>query len=220
MDLVLSFRAVLLSFRAQSRPELARDGTNRWQNLPAKKKKNIFVFYTTSENFFRFLYSSGRITYIIAARLSAPSEGRAFFTVKGADSLTSKTIVMTKSLSPLEESAGRYACLLYDSTVKTVLGVQENEDLLIEILQFLIPGKRISSITVGNKEKHGLVVSEKVVIFDLLCRDADTGEEFLVEVQNAPDKTFKDRALYSELQPRTRISRGIGGRLCLQIRAA
>ena len=108
---------------------------------------------------------------------------------------------MTKSLSPLEESAGRYACLLYDSTVKTVLGVQENEDLLIEILQFLIPGKRISSITVGNKEKHGLVVSEKVVIFDLLCRDADTGEEFLVEVQNAPDKTFKDRALYYSLVP-------------------
>ena len=108
---------------------------------------------------------------------------------------------MTKSLSPLEESAGRYACLLYDSTVKTVLGVQENEDLLIEILQFLIPGKRISSITVANKEKHGLVVSEKVVIFDLLCRDADTGEEFLVEVQNAPDKTFKDRALYYSLVP-------------------
>ena len=108
---------------------------------------------------------------------------------------------MTRSLSPLEESAGRYACLLYDSTVKTVLGVQENEDLLIEILQFLIPGKRISSITVANKEKHGLVVSEKVVIFDLLCRDADTGEEFLVEVQNAPDKTFKDRALYYSLVP-------------------
>ena len=85
----------------------------------------------------------------------------------------------------MEESAGVFACLLYDSTLKTVLGGVENEDLFIEILQLLIPGKRISSIRSADKEKHGLVVSEKVVIFDLLCQDADTGEEFLVEVQNA-----------------------------------
>ena len=101
----------------------------------------------------------------------------------------------------MNESAGKFACLLYDSTLKTVLGVQENEELFIEILEFLIPGKRISSITFDNKEKHGLVVSEKVVIFDLLCQDKETGEEFLVEVQNAPDKTFKDRALYYSLVP-------------------
>ena len=101
----------------------------------------------------------------------------------------------------MNESAGKFACLLYDSTLKAVLGVPENEELFIEILEFLIPGKKISSITFDNKEKHGLVVSEKVVIFDLLCQDKDTGEEFLVEVQNAPDKTFKDRALYYSLVP-------------------
>ena len=101
----------------------------------------------------------------------------------------------------MKESAGKFACLLYDSTLKAVLGVPENEELFIEILEFLIPGKKISSITFDNKEKHGLVISEKVVIFDLLCQDKDTGEEFLVEVQNAPDKTFKDRALYYSLVP-------------------
>ena len=108
---------------------------------------------------------------------------------------------MSNYTSPMEEAAGVYACLLYDSTLKTILGGVENEDLFIEILQFLLPGKRIATIRSANKEKHGLVVSEKVVIFDLLCQDADTGEEFLVEVQNAPDKTFRDRVLYYSLVP-------------------
>ncbi len=110
-------------------------------------------------------------------------------------------IIMTKRISPLKESAGVYACLLYDATLKTVLGGVENEALFKDIIEFLIPGKHISKIEKLDKEKHGLVVSEKVVIFDLLCQDADTGEEFLVEVQNAPDRTFKDRALYYSLVP-------------------
>jgi len=63
--------------------------------------------------------------------------------------------------------------------------------VLIQILELLIPGKRISSIAFTNKEKHGLVISEKVVNFDLLCTDAETGEEFLVEVQNAPQNSPK-----------------------------
>lgn len=108
---------------------------------------------------------------------------------------------MTRQLAPLEESKGKYACLLYDSTLKTVLGTVEDEQLYIDIIEFLIPGKRIGSIKKLDKEKHGLVISEKVVIFDLLCTDNETGEEFLVEVQNAPDDTYKDRALYYSLVP-------------------
>ena len=101
----------------------------------------------------------------------------------------------------MEESEGVFACLLYDSTLKTVLGGAENERLFIEMIEFLIPGKHIASVRMADKEKHGLVLSEKVVIFDLLCKDADTGEEFLVEVQNALDKTYRDRAVYYSLVP-------------------
>ena len=71
----------------------------------------------------------------------------------------------------------------------------ENERLLIQIIELLIPGKHISGITFTDKEKHGLVISEKVVNFDLLCTDSDTGEEFLVEVQNAQQNSFQDRVL-------------------------
>jgi len=107
----------------------------------------------------------------------------------------------TNHKTTIEDSAGVYAYLLNDATLKTVLEGVENEQLLIEIIEFLIPGKHIASISKPNKEKHGLTISEKVTIFDLLCQDKDTGEEFLVEVQNAPDKTFKDRALYYSLVP-------------------
>jgi len=100
---------------------------------------------------------------------------------------------MTKSLAP--EGQGRYAFLLFDSTFKVVICNPENEKLLIQIIELLIPGKHISSITFSDKEKHGFVISEKVVNFDLLCKDADTGEEFLVEVQNAQQSSFQDRVL-------------------------
>lgn len=97
------------------------------------------------------------------------------------------------TLTPEQEP--RYACILFDSTFKAVICTPENEDLLIEIIELLIPGKHISHITFLNVEKHGFVVSEKSVTFDLLCKDDDTGEEFLVEVQNSDQKSYRDRVL-------------------------
>lgn len=106
---------------------------------------------------------------------------------------------MTKSHSTY--GAGRYAFLLFDATFKAVICTPENEKLLIEILELLIPGKHIASITFINKEHHGLVISEKNVNFDLLCKDRDTGEEFLVEVQNREQKSFRDRMLVYATYP-------------------
>lgn len=106
---------------------------------------------------------------------------------------------MSDSLA--KDSRGRYACLLFDSTFKTVLGTAEHEDTFIEMLELLIPGKHISSITMLNKEYNGFVNSEKRVNFDMLCRDDDNGEEFLVEVQNAFNRSYCDRVLYYSYYP-------------------
>ena len=100
---------------------------------------------------------------------------------------------MTKALDSGKQ--GRYACILYDSTFKVVICNPRNEQLMIDIIELLIPGKKLSGITFVEKEKHGLVVSEKSVNFDLLCKEKDTGEEFLVEVQNEPQGSFMDRML-------------------------
>ena len=85
--------------------------------------------------------------------------------------------------------------------VKDAACTPENEKLVIEILELLIPGKRIGHIDFINKERHGLVVSEKNVTFDLLCKEKDTDEEFLVEVQNREMDSFRDRMLSYSTYP-------------------
>lgn len=91
---------------------------------------------------------------------------------------------------------GRFAFLLADAAFKVVICTPENEKLVIEILELLLPGKHISGITFVNKEFHGLVIEEKSSTFDLLCTDRDTGEEFLVELQNEEKDSFADRIVY------------------------
>ena len=100
-----------------------------------------------------------------------------------------------------QEGGSRYAYLLSDATFKVVICTPAHEKLLIEILQLLIPGKEIESISFVNKEMHGLVVSEKNVTFDLLCKEKVTGEEFLVEVQNKEQESFCDRMLVYSTYP-------------------
>lgn len=85
--------------------------------------------------------------------------------------------------------------------VKDAACTPENEKLVIEILELLIPGKRIGHIDFINKERHGLVVSEKNVTFDLLCKEKDTDEEFLVEVQNREMDSFRDWMLSYSTYP-------------------
>ena len=100
-----------------------------------------------------------------------------------------------------DDAKGKFACLLFDSTMKTILGTQAHADLFIDILELLLPEKHISSITMLNKEYHGLNNSEKRATFDLLCRDDDTGEEFLVELQNANKTSFRERVLFYSYFP-------------------
>ena len=97
--------------------------------------------------------------------------------------------------------AGKYAYLLSDATFKVVICTPAHEKLLIDILELLLPDKHIDSITFINKEMRGLVVSEKNVTFDLLCKDDSTGEEFLVEVQNKEQESFRDRMLVYSTYP-------------------
>ncbi len=61
---------------------------------------------------------------------------------------------------------------------------------------FTVKNADFINITMLNKEYHGLNNSEKKSTFDLLCRDDDTGEEFLVELQNANKTSFRERVLF------------------------
>ncbi|MBP5538780.1 MAG: PD-(D/E)XK nuclease family transposase [Bacteroidales bacterium] len=113
---------------------------------------------------------------------------------------------MTRSNPPYRQ-AGKYACVLYDTTFKVVLVRRENEELIRRIIELLIPGKRISHLTFIDKEQKGLVISEKNTNFDLLCKDEATGEEFIVEMQFGKQNTYRERMLsYATYPIRTQLA--------------
>lgn len=119
---------------------------------------------------------------------------------EGCSMYNSKHIAIMSKKSD-SKGKGRYAYLLFDATFKVVVCTPENEKLLIELIELLIPEKHISSIEFINKEQHGLVVEEKNVTFDMLCLDKDTGERFLVEVQNREKDSYLDRMLSYSTYP-------------------
>ena len=64
----------------------------------------------------------------------------------------------------------------------------------VSIFIRLLPKKRIASLTFGDKEHPGLLVSDKSVSFDLLCTTPDK-EQFIVEMQFRSQDSYKDRML-------------------------
>ena len=111
------------------------------------------------------------------------------------------------SKTTLLEQAGRYACILFDKAFKVTICREENEELLREIIQLLIPGRRISHLEFNRNENSGLAVSEKSVIFDMICTDADTRAKFIVELQFAEQHSYQDRMLcYATYPIRTQLA--------------
>lgn len=88
----------------------------------------------------------------------------------------------------------RYANILLDETFKVVLCDPSNKQLFMDMIELLVH-KKLSDLTFLNIEQHGLALSDKNSNFDMLCRAADTGEEFIVEVQNRKQASFPDRML-------------------------
>ena len=89
----------------------------------------------------------------------------------------------------------RYACVLIDEAFKLTICNPEHELLLRKIIELLIPGKKIRELHFADKEQHGLVISDKNTTFDLYCTEEDSGEQFIVEVQVAPQVSYRERML-------------------------
>ena len=95
----------------------------------------------------------------------------------------------------------RYISLLTDFGFKRIFGTAPNKDLLINFLNSLFDGKQvIKNIMHLNSEHLGDRSSARKAIFDVYC-EAENGEKFIVEMQNAFQEFFKDRALYYSTFP-------------------
>ena len=95
----------------------------------------------------------------------------------------------------------RYIILLTDFGFKRIFGTTPNKDLLINFLNSLFEGFQvIKDVKYLNSEHVGDVYAERKAIFDVYCEN-ENGEKFIVEMQNAYQKYFKDRSLFYSTFP-------------------
>lgn len=95
----------------------------------------------------------------------------------------------------------RYISLLTDFGFKRIFGTALNKDLLINFLNSLFEGVQvIKDVKYLNSEHVGDVYAERKAIFDVYCEN-EQGGKFIVEMQNAYQKYFKDRSLFYSTYP-------------------
>ena len=95
----------------------------------------------------------------------------------------------------------RYISLLTDVGFKRIFGTAPNKDLLINFLNSLFDGRKvIRDLKYSNSEHVGDVYAERKAIFDVYCESED-GEKFIVEMQNASQRFFKDRSVFYSTFP-------------------
>ena len=94
-----------------------------------------------------------------------------------------------------------YISLLTDFGFKRIFGTTPNKDLLINFLNSLFEGFQvIKDVKYLNSEHVGDVYAERKAIFDVYCEN-EHGEKFIVEMQNAYQRYFKDRSLFYSTFP-------------------
>ncbi|MFN0201648.1 MAG: Rpn family recombination-promoting nuclease/putative transposase [Bacteroidia bacterium] len=83
-----------------------------------------------------------------------------------------------------------------DFGFKKLFGEEGNKNLLIDFLNQLLPKRhQIKNLSFRNLENLPDIVDDRKAFFDVHC-EAKNGERFIVEMQKAKVKYFKDRALF------------------------
>ncbi len=93
------------------------------------------------------------------------------------------------------DSLPRYIDPLNDWGFKKLFGTEMNKEFLVAFLTEIFPDKRIKDISYLPTEQLGLASGDRNARFDVMCKD-ESGEKFIVEIQLAYQKHFRERALY------------------------
>ncbi|OKS86042.1 Rpn family recombination-promoting nuclease/putative transposase [Mucilaginibacter polytrichastri] len=96
----------------------------------------------------------------------------------------------------MEHKIGRFIDPLSDFGFKHLFGNEPNKDILIDFLNQLFKGqKEIADLVYSPTEHAGDNDELKKVFFDLLCTGVN-GEQFIIEMQRAEQRNFRDRAIF------------------------
>ena len=89
----------------------------------------------------------------------------------------------------------RYVNLLSNSGFKAVFGDRANKDVVMSVINMLLPeGRRVEDIEYAPTEHQGQMDENKEFRYDFMCRGTD-GSFFIVEVQNSPEKFWFKRTV-------------------------
>lgn len=95
----------------------------------------------------------------------------------------------------------RYINPYTDFGFKKLFGTEINKDLLMSFLNsFLDTKEAITSVRYLNSERLGDGVGDRRSVFDVYC-ETEKGEKFIVEMQKAGQRYFKDRSVYYSTTP-------------------
>jgi predicted transposase/invertase (TIGR01784 family) len=96
-----------------------------------------------------------------------------------------------------------------DFGFKKLFGEEANKDLLIDFLNQLLPTHhQIQDLSFRNPENMPDLPNDRKAIFDIHCKST-TGEHFIVEMQKAKIKYFKDRSTPLFISPHLGGLRGV-----------
>lgn len=88
-----------------------------------------------------------------------------------------------------------------DYGFKKLFGEEASKKLLISFLNDLLPIRdKIINIKFKKNEQQGEIVISRKAVYDIFCED-EKGSQFIVEMQNAKQLYFKDRAIYYSTFP-------------------
>ena len=89
-----------------------------------------------------------------------------------------------------------------DYGFKRIFGEEPNKDLLLDFLNELLKDKegKIVELSYLPNEKLPISIGDRRAIFDIYCKN-EKGEQFIVEMQKAEQKFFKDRTIFYSAFP-------------------
>jgi len=104
----------------------------------------------------------------------------------------------------------KYISPFTDFGFKKLFGEEGNKNLLVSFLNDLLPIKnKIVDISFKKNQQLGDDFSSRSAVFDIFCED-EKNNQFIVEMQNARQTYFRDRAVfYSTFPIREQARKGL-----------
>ncbi|MEM0991822.1 MAG: Rpn family recombination-promoting nuclease/putative transposase [Bacteroidota bacterium] len=89
----------------------------------------------------------------------------------------------------------KYINPLTDFGFKKLFGTEPNKDLLIDLLNEILPDRKVKDLSYSTNEHFGKYKIDRKAIFDIYCI-GENEERFIVEMQKAKQNYFKDRSVF------------------------